>query len=59
MKSNLMNTIYFSVTETLMYRGGDPDKSRVLFLAPTGVAVVNIDGNTIHSGLAIFWTFSH
>ena len=54
MKSNLMNTIYFSVTETLMYRGGDPDKSRVLFLAPTGVAVVNIDGNTIHSGLAIF-----
>ena len=42
-----------------MYRGGDPDKSRVLFLAPTGVAVVNIDGNTIHCGLAIFWTFSH
>ena len=52
-KSHLMETIYFSVTKTLMYRGGDPDKPCVLLLAPTGVAAVNIDGNTIHSGLDI------
>ena len=36
-----------------MYRGGDPDKSRVLLLALTGGAAVNIDGKTIHSGLGI------
>ena len=52
-KSHLMKTIYFSVTKTLMYGGGDPDKPCVLLLAPTGVAAVNIDDNTIHSGLDI------
>ena len=36
-----------------MYRGGHPDKPRVSLLVPTGVAGVNIDGNTIHSGLGI------
>ena len=36
-----------------MYRGGHPDKPCVSLLAPTGVAAVNIDGNTIHSGLGI------
>ena len=36
-----------------MYNGGDPDKPRVLLLAPTGVAAVNIDGTTIHSRLVI------
>ena len=48
-----MKTICFSVTKTLMYRGGKPDKPCVLLLVPTGVAVVNIDGNTIHSRLGI------
>lgn len=36
-----------------MYNGGDPGKSRVLLLASTGVAAVNIDGSTFHSGLRI------
>ena len=52
-KSHLRKIIYFSVTKTLMYRGGDRDKSRVLLLAPTGGAPVNIDGSAIHSGLGI------
>ena len=36
-----------------MYIRGDPSKPRVLLLAPTGVAAINIDGTTIHSGLGI------
>ena len=52
-KSHLLRKIYQAVTETLMYNGDDPDKLRVLLLAPTGVAAVNIDGTTIHSGLGI------
>ena len=34
-----------------MYKGGDPEKPRILLLAPTGVAAININGTTIHSGL--------
>ena len=37
----------------LGYKGGDADKPRVLLLAPTGVAAININGKTIHSGLGI------
>ena len=36
-----------------MYNGGEPSKPRVLLLAPTGVAAINIDGTTIYSGLGI------
>jgi len=36
-----------------MYRGGEPDKKRILVLSPTGVAAVNVDGTTIHTGLGI------
>ena len=36
-----------------MYNGDEPDKPRVLLITPTGVAAVNIDGTTIHSGLGI------
>ena len=52
-KSNLLRTIYQAVTKTLMYNCGDPDKPRILLLALTGVATVNIDGTVIHSGLGI------
>ena len=52
-KSHLLRTICQAATKTLMYNGGDPDKPRVLLLAPTGVASVNTDGNTIHSDLGI------
>ena len=42
-----------AVTKTFMYNGGNPDSPRVLLFTPTGVAVVNIDGTTIHSDLTI------
>jgi len=46
-KSHLLTTIYHSVTKILICRSGEPDKKRILVLAPTGVAT------TIHSGLTI------
>ena len=36
-----------------MYKGGHPEKPRILLLAPTGVAAINIDGTTIHTALGI------
>ena len=42
-----------SLSKLLLHRGGDPSKSRILLLAPTGVAAININGTTIHSGLGI------
>ena len=35
------------------YKGGHAHKPRILLLAPTGVAAININGTTIHSGLGI------
>ncbi|XP_066925712.1 uncharacterized protein [Clytia hemisphaerica] len=52
-KSHLLTTIYHSLSKLLMYRGGEPTKERVLVLAPTGVAAINVNGTTIHSGLII------
>jgi len=36
-----------------MYKKEDPEKPRVIKLAPTGIASINIHGTTIHSGLCI------
>ena len=33
-----------------LYRNGDPGKPRILLLAPTGVATITINGNTIYLG---------
>ena len=52
-KSHLIKTIFHALTKLFMYRGGSPDKSRVLLFAPTGIAAINIDGITLHSGLLI------
>ena len=52
-KSHLIKTIYQSVSKVLQYHGGSPDKPRVLVLAPTGVASINVNGITIHSALSI------
>ena len=49
----MIKTIYMSLSKVLMYKGGELDKPRILLLAPTGVAAVNIYGTTIHSGLEI------
>ena len=52
-KSHLIKTIYMSFNKVTMYKGVDPEKSRILLLAPTGVAEVHINGPTIHVGLQI------
>ena len=41
------------MTKTLSYRTKDPEKPRIMRLAPTGVAAINIEGTTIHSALGI------
>ena len=53
-KSHLLKVVCLALTKLLLHKGGDPEKPRVLKLAPTGVAAINIDGTTIHSGLGIF-----
>ena len=50
---SLIRTIYHSLTKTLSNRAMSSDKPKVLLLAPTGVAAINIDGTTIHTGLGI------
>ena len=52
-KSHLAKTLCHFLTKTLAYHSGEPLKPRVLILAPTGVAAINVNGNTIHSGLGI------
>ena len=42
-----------SVNKVLMYKADNPEKSRILPLAPTAVAAINIDGTKIHSALGI------
>ena len=52
-KSHLVKTIYHTLTKTFSYRAMTLDKPKVLLVAPTGVAAVNIDGTTIHTALGI------
>ena len=52
-KSHLIKTIFVSLNNVLGYKVGDADKPRILLLAPTRVAAINIDGTTIHSDLGI------
>ena len=52
-KSHLIKTIHAALSKTLSYRSNCIDKPYVLLLAPTGVAAININGNTIHSALGI------
>ena len=50
-KSFLMKVLYQSLTKTLSYGNVSVDKPKVLLMAPTGVAAVNIDGTRIHTTL--------
>ena len=52
-ESHLIKTIFMSLSKLLSFKGGDPEKPRILILAPTGVAAVNIDGTKIHTALGI------
>ena len=40
-KSHLLITLYKALTKALLHKGGEPDKARVLRIAPTGVAAIN------------------
>ena len=48
-----MKVLYQSLTKTLSYGSVSVDKPKLLLMAPTGVAAVNIDGTTIHTTLNI------
>ena len=52
-KSHLLATIRYFLVKSLSYNEGPVDKARVLMLAPTGGAAVNVHGATIHSALAL------
>ena len=52
-KSHLIKTVFHAVNKVFLYGSGDPARPRFLLLAPTGVAAININGNTVHSGLHI------
>ena len=45
-KSHLIKSIYMSLSKVLIYKGGELEKPRMLLLAPTGVAEININGKT-------------
>ena len=42
-----------SISKLLSFKSGNPEKPRILILAPTGVAAINIDGTMIHTALGI------
>ena len=52
-KSHLAKTISSYLLKTFSFHSGSPDKPKILLLAPTGVAAINIDGTTINNGLSI------
>ena len=52
-ESHLIKTIYMSISKILMCKNDHPEKPRILLLARTGVATINIDGTTIHIALGI------
>ena len=43
--SHLTKTIHMSLTKTLMYKRRSQEKTRILSLAPTGVAAINTEGS--------------
>ena len=42
-----------ALIKVVMYKVGDPEKPRILLLAPNRVAAININRTSIHSGLRI------
>ena len=41
------------LTKVLIYKKGSPEKPNILSIAPTGVAVININGITVHTIFSI------
>ena len=52
-KSHLIKAIYQTIQLVLRTEGEQPDLPKVLLLAPTGTAVFNIEGITIHSAFLL------
>ena len=52
-KSHLIKTMYTLLHKVLICKGGELEKPRVLLLAPTRVAAINLNEITIHSSLGI------
>ena len=52
-KSDLMKTICLSVTRLLQYHDSSPEIRRVLILASTGLASINVNSTTVHSLLGL------
>lgn len=52
-KLHLIKKHFHLFNQLLLYQGGDPNKLRVVALAPIGVATININGTTIHYELII------
>ena len=52
-KSHLVKILTSFLTKAFNLYSRTPDKKKILFLAPTGLAALNIDGTTIHSRLGI------
>ena len=42
-KSRLIKAIFMSISKLVSFKGGDPEKPRILILAPTGVAAIDIE----------------
>ena len=49
----MTKVLYQSLSKTFSYRNSELEKAKVLLLAPTGVAAINIGDTTIHTGLNI------
>ena len=54
-KLHLIKKFLHLSNKLLLCQSGDPNKLRVVILAPTGVVTVNINDTTIHSGLIILY----
>ena len=52
-KLHLIKNMFHAVNKVFLYRSSDLAKPRVLSLAPTCVAAININGDTVHSSLHI------
>ena len=52
-KSFLTKVLYQSLSKTFSYRTSELEKSKILLLAPAGVAAINIGDTAIHTGLNI------
>ena len=50
---HLIKTDHMALIKVVMYKVGDPERRRILLLAPNGVAAINISRTSIHSGLRI------